>query len=556
MATEPKGGLPAPIRSIGSAVKRWMSGRGAVQVAPERTVRPPTVHGRDELEDWSWLGDPVTLNALAGTANRQINSRMQVYEKWQDMVADPVISSALNLHCTAALGGDENTGEMVFIETTPEAKKDPKAVELVTELAADLQPLFNRIVTTVCFNGVTFGDAYGRIYAEERVGVRDVYVDELVLPPLVQPYERGNTTIGFTVATGERYQERLTVMQMARMKMPRRLYKPQNRVVEKAIRSTLRIDRLEDLPALPALAGGSFLDGAEAAYDKFAASWAGLTGQRVRDSIDESMIGVQQAGMTPAQRKVFKESLERMFERSNAYINEVVSRGRAVFGRIMHFIPFSSDKQLTEIRGPVQSGAANNMTIDDVMFNAKLLAGALGTDLSMIGFGDIMSGGLGEGGFFRVSAQSAERARAIRSAAADFFNHIVEVHVLTKHGIDMTGRKVPWKISFYSGISALETEHAKTKADNINSAALIVQTLAQIKELGLDKEAAQQFMEREMGMDAADAKQYAAALEKAAKADKEAEAAANGGGFGGAPGGIIPGADPGEPGGGVDTAEG
>ena len=40
------------------------------------------------------------------------------------------------------------------------------------------------------------------------------------------------------------------------------------------------------------------------------------------------------------------------------------------------------------------------MSIDDIMLHAKLLAGALGVDLSMLGFADTLAGGLGEGGFF------------------------------------------------------------------------------------------------------------------------------------------------------------
>lgn len=563
MATEPKGD-PSPSRSVGSAIKRWFSDRGAAQTVGRAgetrpVVRPP---GLDEWDEWT--ADPVSMSFLAGSPNRQVRSRQQVYERWQDMLADPIISSALRLHVTSALGGHESRGEMVFLESTPEAKKSKKEEDFVKSLADDLQALFNRIAPTSCFNAVAFGDSYGRVYAEPGLGVRDVYVDELVYPPVIQPYERGNMTIGYTVATGNRFNERLNVLQVARMKMPRVLYLPQNRVIEKAIRITLTTDKLEDLPAVPAIAGGSFLDGAEVAYDKFSASWTGLTGQRVQDSVDESMISVQQAGMTPAQRQKLKDSLVAMFQRSNDYINAVVKSGKSTFGRIYHFIPTSSDKQLTQIQGATGAGRASSLTIDDVMMNGRFLAGSLGLDLSMLGFADQLGGGLGEGGFFRVSAQSAERARAIRAAASEFFEHIIEVHCLMKHGRTFApGEKRPWVVNYYSGISALETERAKTKADNMNSTALLVQTLAQIKDLGLSKEAAQQLLEVEMGLDAKDAELYAAALEKAAKEAKEAEAAANGGGFGG-PGGPEggmpsvgdPGAEPGEPGGGIAPAEG
>lgn len=477
----------------------------------------------------SWLADPLTLQSLAGSATRPARSRQQIYERYQDMLADPVIVSAMRLHVTAALGGDETTGKMVFIEASADAAKGDPVAKLLPSLAQDLEPIFNKIAPTVTFNGITFGDAYGRLYTEPRKGVRDVYVDELVMPPLVQAYERGNTTVGFSVSTGSRFQERLSILQMARLKMPRMMYVPQSRTMEAALRISLRTDRLEDLPVRPAVAGGSFLDGAEVAWEKFSAAWAGLVGQRVRDSIDESLITVQQTGMTTAQRKSFQQALSNLFARSNAYINNVVQRGRAVFGRVYHFIPVAAEKQLTEVRGAAESGKNGSMTIEDVMMHARLLAAVLGHDLSMLGFADQLSGGLGDGGFFRVSAQAAERARSVRTAATEFFDHIICVHLLLKHGIEVDPQAPKaWKISFFSGISALETEQAKTKAERVNSAAVIVQTLTQLRDLGLEGDAAIHFLTNELGFDEKTAKLYAKAMEKAA-----AKAAASGGGFGG-----------------------
>lgn len=540
MATSPPTAALPATKGPANALKRWLGLRGATDIPADPGAGPTITSTGDAWDEW--ISDPVTTQFLAGSGSRPARNRQSIYTKWQDMLADPVITSALRLHVTAALGGHETKGAMVFIEATEAAKADKTQAKLVEGLAQDLQPLFDRLAPTVCFNAITFGDAFGRIYAEPRKGVRDVYADELVYPPLVQPYERANTTVGYTVSTGGKFRERLTVLQMARMKMPRMIYLPQDRVIEKAWRVTLRADRVEDLPAVPALAGGSFLDGAEVAYDKFSASWSGLVGQRVQDSINESMVSVAQTGMTPSQRKTFKASLVEMFERSNAYIQKVVASGQPVFGRIYHFLPTSGEKQVTEIRGATSAGRPSSLTIDDVMMHARFLAGALGMDLSMIGFADQMGGGLGEGGFFRVSAQAAERSRAIRAALTEFFDHIISVHLLMKHGIVVEeGQPNPWQVNYFSGISALETERAKTKAETMNSAALLVQTLMQLKDLGLSKEAAAQLLEQEMGMDAKTALMYATALEKAkSAADALAAGGEGGGGFGGGPVGPIP----------------
>lgn len=533
-----------------AALQRFLRIRGA-EIEGEPAVSRPAMQSLPD-HDWGedWLSEPLSLDAMTGTPARPLRSRRQIYQKWQDMLADPVITSALRLHVTAALGGHESRGDMVFIESAAAFAGNADAEKLVAELKADLEPLFNRIAPVLAFNGVAFGDSYGRMFAKPGVGVVDVYVDEMVLPPLVQPYERGNVTVGFMVASGTKFREKMTVVQLARMRMPRLMYVPQDRVVEKFIRMALRTDNVEDMPAVPALAGGSFLDGAEAAYDKFAASWAGLTGQRVQDSIDETLLAVNLSGTTPQQRKTFLESFKAMIQSSNAYINKVVASGRSVYGRVFHVLPTANEKQVAEVRSQMSNGRTASLTIDDVMMNAKLLAGSLGLDMAMLGFGDLLSGGLGEGGFFRLSAHAGERSRMIRSALSECLEHIITVHLLYKKGIEVDPKTKQWVINYFSGISALETERAKTKADNINSAALMVQTMQQIKDLGLDEGSIEHLLETQMGLDSEDAKKYAKALAKAIKDAKAAEQNAGGfggGGFGGGDGMLPGGPAEGEP---------
>ena len=115
------------------------------------------------------------------------------------------------------------------------------------------------------------------------------------------------------------------------------------------------------------------------------------------------------------------------------------------------------------------------------MFHAKQLAGGLGIDLSMLGFADLLSGGLGEGGFFRVSAQVAERSRMIRNAVTSAINDIIEIHLYKKSGLAFSDNDRPWAINFYSGISAAQKESNDTKLAAMNTGGILIQTLAQLK---------------------------------------------------------------------------
>jgi hypothetical protein len=464
--------------------------------------------------------DTLTTAALIGGGVVNARNRQQLYAKYQQMLFDPVVSGAMRLHVTAALGGHETSGDLVFIEPSAEARSKgkgdaPSADEaLAKELAEDLGPLFNRIAMQVAYNGVAWGDAYARLYSKNGVGVTDALVDETIMPPLVQPYSKGNETVVCVVAVGGKQRERLTMNQMAHLKMPRLLYSPQPLAVEKAWRTKLMEDDVDALPVMPEIVGGSFLADAESQFDKFQAALHGLVGQRVLDSIDESMFTAQVQGMTKEQRQEFLAGIKQMLERSKAVADDAVKKGVPFLGRIRHLIPVWNDKQLLQVQGVngsggAGSGRAGNISIDDVLFHAKLLSGALGIDITMLGFADMMSGGLGEGGFFRTSAQAAERARTIRVALSDFFNHICDVHLVYKKGIAYEKNKRPWKINFYGTISALETERQRTETDAMNAGTLLVGALAQLKELALDEKTMADMLENTFRFDTDRAKLYA-----------------------------------------------
>jgi len=130
-----------------------------------------------------------------------------------------------------------------------------------------------------------------------------------------------------------------------------------------------------------------------------------------------------------------------------------------------------------------------------------LLSGAIGVDLSMLGFSEILSGGLGEGGFFRTSAQAAERARVIRSSLAECINHIIDIHTLNKYGYVFTKKERPFRINFYGSISALEAEKEETKQSTMNSGLLLVQAMQAMKEAGADSDMMKQFLSKQMMID-------------------------------------------------------
>lgn len=502
---------PGMFARLGMSARRWASSF----LSPAQQI--------NQTDALLFGSGTTTVASLLGSGRRGARTRQAIYDKWSMMEGDPIISAALKIMATAALGGHETNGDIVFVEKTAKAKGDKRLAAIVDEIAADLAPLFNRVAFQLAYTGANFGDSYVRIYKGTR-GVIDLNCDELLRPPMVQPFERGSRTVGFAVYTGEKNFERLDVSQLARLKMARTQYVPQYGVVEKSLRQAITEDDIDNLPVMPSLVGGSLLFSAEDPYDNLSASLLGLVGQRWMDSIDEQMVGVNLDGMTVEQQERFMDSVVNMFKKSKAYAEQAVKTGRPVMERIRHVLPVFNDKQMTTV-GPAnggQSGRAATISIDDIMLHARLLSGALGTDLSMLGFADQLAGGLGEGGFFRVSAQTGENSRVIRIALAECFNSIIDIHTMQRYGVVFSQRERPWVINFFGSNSALEAERQRTRADSMNSGLILVQGIQQMKELGATKPIMTQFLSKTMALDEDDAKLYASIVDlKPGEADPD-----------------------------------
>ena len=75
-------------------------------------------------------------------------------------------------HVTAALGGHESTGDMIFITPNDQIREGGRrAKELrkkVEREAKHIAPLINRHVFSLARQAIAYGDSYARIYTDER----------------------------------------------------------------------------------------------------------------------------------------------------------------------------------------------------------------------------------------------------------------------------------------------------------------------------------------------------------------------------------------------------
>lgn len=461
-----------------------------------------------------------------GSNTSYLENRAQQYSKIQELEGDGVISSAIGLMVTAALGGHETTGEVVFIEKKPNIT--PQQEAMLDDIKAQLEPLINRCIWSVCYEGATYGDMYTRIYAEDGKGVQSLLTNEITHPTRIVPYERGGLTVGYYLSganalgngrTKDNAKLVLNPFQMARFKMPRTSLSDEfstiSMVTAEKIVEEITTDKLSDLPVRPSRVGGSLITKAvQNAYENYAITLSGMTTQRLIDSMDESIITYTIDGDLQ-RREMFKKSLEDVFKKSKVFIDKIAfgtqgERNQALLARKRYLVPVSSDGRQSVSDAGVGGSkrAGGSTTIEDVMTNARLLSGALGVDLSLLGFADQMAGGLGEGGFFRTSAQVAERARIIRAAATDYIEQVIQAHIASKYGAFFDEKDKFWDVNFFGSIAALEAERRDTMNTSMMAGATMIQTLQQAKDIGMSENAMVLFLTRQMMVDEDLAKEY------------------------------------------------
>lgn len=466
-------------------------------------TNPPSIEG---------LGreyDAITSVELGvGNEGSHLRTRQNIYRRWQLMQKDPQISEGLSLHVTAALGGHESTGDVIFISPHERVRgRGIRAKELrqkVENAARQLTPILNRHAFGLARQAIAYGDSYARIYSNGRHGVIDLMNNERTHPPLIQSFVQGEKNVGFFVMEMQNWEkvvERLTPMQLLRVKMPRIEHIPQMPLTAfKEGQRLMSIDNVGELPVLPDVVGGSFLYAVEDAWQDLIISMSGLNNQQIADSVKQAFLTVNMDGMPAEQRKRYTSRITKILQNYQTQIKKAFAGGEALYGTAYHILPTWGDKQtITPIGDLAQRSAPLNS--ETLMVNMRRIAGGLGLDLSLMGWADMLTGGLGDGAAFHTSAQIMRRSMLIRMALTNAFNDLMALHFGLVYGEYFHQGDYPWQFDFYSDQSAAATEALSNRQARMNMVIMKAQALQSLKELGLNSQNLQRILEEDGGMD-------------------------------------------------------
>jgi len=446
---------------------------------------------------------------------KPMRTRQQIMSMWELMQKDPQIAEALSLHVTAALGGHETTGEVIFITPHDRIRSGGRRAkdlrDKVEREARTIAPLLNRHAFSLARQAIGYGDSFARIYSDKRLGVVGLMNNRHTSPTLIMPFEQGDITVGYHALESEnltRTVEKLTPMQMLRVKMQRIELVPQMPLQIWQDEKILGYNNRFDVPVLPSEVGGSFLYPVEEPWQDVTIARAGLNNQQIADSVRQAFLTVNMEGMPPAQQKKYKAAIEGVLTNYRNQVEDAFNGGEALYGTTHHILPQWGDKQIIQSIGDLsQRNAPLNEGL--LMLALKRLAGGLGLDLSLIGWAEMLAGGLGDGASFYTSAQIMRRSFLIRQALIDTFNHLMTIHWGIKYGEKFDHGEYPWQFDFFSEQSAAAALALNNKQSRANTLTIQTQAFMTLKELGVDRATAQLLLEDEMALDNTLAKRLA-----------------------------------------------
>ncbi|WP_199506823.1 MULTISPECIES: hypothetical protein [unclassified Psychrobacter] len=448
----------------------------------------------------------MALGTPAATSQNPERTRQQIYAMWQLMQKDPQVSEALSLHVTAALGCHESTGDMVFISPHDSIRTGGQRArelrERVEREAKIIAPILNRYAVALATQAVGFGDSYARILFDKK-GVKGLISNQFTIPPLIMPFERAGETIGYHILEAKKQQRvitKLNAQQMLRFKMPRIDYVPQTQVQAWQDTKAMMYDSAHDMPILPAEVGGSFLYKVEDPWRDVTIARAALNNQQIADSVKQTFLTVNMEGMPNSQQRKYFSRLTDLLKNYRQRVRDAFAGKESLWGPSFHIVPQYGEKQILQSVGDM-SQRMTPLTDQPLMLALRQLAGGLGMDLSLIGWADMLAGGLGDGAAFHTSAQIMRRSPLIRSALTDGYNHLMSVHWGIKYGKYFAEGDYPWQINFYSDQTAAATQALTNRQNRANTTLLQTQVFMAIRELGLDFYGTQMMLEDEMGYD-------------------------------------------------------
>jgi len=403
-------------------------------------------------------------------------NRLAKYSVLDAMAKDPTIDSAIKMHVAHALSADPHTGEIVSIESTAD-EDDP--------IAIDLRDTFKTIINQNChswaYNAAKYGCWFARVYGAQNTGVSLLRSDFYTHPRFNMMYERAGQLVGFTSAYQGPTSAGVRLMEpwkFIAFKIP---HWPADASMEPVRYEERPFDIASDDYQSEGLVesqhyGQSLIETAFHPWLDLLDAIQSLNMSRKNAARLERLVGVNTGKLTPQKAALYLNTVAKQLQKTEKRKAADSFRRGFIQTAINRLIPIWGDgKGRLEIS--TVEGNPNIESLADIEFHIKRLGSAVGVDPALLGFGEMLAGGLGDGGFFRVSILAAIKASLLRMAIKTGLERLFDIHVAYKYGKAFLPGQKPWRIMFNSVSSAMEREEAENRESRANFAMLVGQLI-------------------------------------------------------------------------------
>lgn len=402
------------------------------------------------------------------------------YAVLKAMMADPTIQGAVQMHLANALSARSDTGESVFIESV-----DGKPNAMVDELRAALMPTILKDLNEWGRKAAVYGSCFVRVYGKPGVGIQNVRCDYYTRPQFVKKFEKAGRLAGFTTThQGVRNtNHRLQLMppwSMVGFEIPEWTDADELEPVSSGVIPVdLSLDDFEVEGLVESQEyGNSLIATAYGPWMDLLEAICSLRMSRKNAARLERIIGVSMGKLEPERAAHYLDMIAENITNSSNEVQKQSWLNGDVQTVLNHYIPIFGDKGALQV--DAVQGTPDINGLEDVMFHVKRLGSAIGIDPALLGFGDLLSGGLGDGGFFRLSVMAGTKANLLRKALTNGIQRLCEIHIAYKYGKVFMFDDCPWKITFNSVSSSIEREAQETLEARANVVGGLVGSFATI----------------------------------------------------------------------------
>ena len=398
--------------------------------------------------------------------------RLEAYRILEIMSRDPLIHSALIFHINAVINPDKDGSR---IKIVPKDPQDTKNLKYVEEVQNKFEPWINENITSMLFQVLSLGCAFVRVIYENeeegkspKGGVKEIMFNDLTHPSKIYYYyDLYERPYGWSHLPSTSLKDIQPYWTLLHIRNPLQLNFNIYNINISYYEKLLKIKELDKTIRETTNYGYSFIQNVYKEWRHMTLLRSNLLDYRKLTILKERFIGVSMGDMDQKKQIEYRQTLAEALRRPPAEknIDEFAVKSSSDLIRNM-IIPLNGDQG--SLNFFESSSPPNVKDIEDLMFYVKLICAPLGVDPAMHGFGDQLSGGLGEGGFYRLSSISA----TISQANKDYIGQLKKIfkyHIFSKYGVFYKEGEEPWEFYYPTLANAYESEKLRNEQEKTNS---------------------------------------------------------------------------------------